>query len=213
MKKISSILLLFSITTFSFSQIVTPDTSKREYKNVIGLDATGILREVVNLSSTPYFYSPYIISYRRIIKRNAIRVNIGGYISNSDVAINGNTMKNSTSSFDFAVGFEHYAYLTKRWNYYYGIDLLTKIYYTEGITNNAINRMTKNSFGISPLVGLQFRINPRMSISTEASYDIIYAMIKTSSTFNFSPYSSNSSRTAFEARFNSPLSISFRIQF
>jgi hypothetical protein len=218
MKKISAILLLFSITTFSFSQIVKPDTSKREYKNVIALDATGILKEVFNFGPTNYIYSPYIISYRRIMKSNALRILVGGNVSNGDNATNDTIRtKNSNTGFDFAVGFEHYSYLGKRWNYYYGIDLLAKysISNSESISPRTIinQKLIRYGFGVSPLIGVQFRISSRLSVSTEASYNIMYTTFNTKSTFNFSPYTLYSERTAFNAQFNAPLSISFRIQF
>jgi len=40
MKKIFFTLTLIAYTAFSFAQITKPDTIKKEYKNVIGIDAT-----------------------------------------------------------------------------------------------------------------------------------------------------------------------------
>lgn len=212
------LLLLFSSVSFSFSQIVKQDTTKREYKNVVGLDATGIFRQVFNSGGAPYVYSPYIISYRRIMKSNAIRVLLGGNVSNNDNTMNDSmSNKSSSTNFNVAIGFEHYRYLGKRWNYYYGLDLLVKysVDHNESLNPKYNTRQTntRNGYGISPLIGLQFRINSRLSVSTEASYDIIYTTINTTSTISSSPISSKYKRTSVNANFNAPLSINFRIQF
>lgn len=221
MKKILFTLSIICLTTLAFGQITAPDSTKRELKNVIGIDATGVLRQVFNFSTSSYYpYNPYIITYKRILKSNAIRSGIGGNISNSNGTAN-DSIKNKQKNyiFNLALGFEHYAYLSKRWNLFLGIDAIMNYRYNNyensyTMTTKRMQTSTTIGYGISPVFGVQFKINSRISLSTETSYDITYSTTNTSS--SESPqtnYNYHSKSDNLLTNFHAPLTVNFRILF
>jgi hypothetical protein len=218
MKKICFTLVLLVAAISLSGQEVKPDTTKREYKNVVGIDATTIIRQFINFNSNAYFSSPYMISYKRIIKSNAIRLGLYGNLATSENS-SSDTFNVKTTSFNvnIGLGFEHYSYLTKRWNLYFGADLITKYNENQSEHFSAYDSNTQRStnfgLGISPLIGIQFRINSRLSLSTESSYDILFVTSKNHFSYNSYPYNRNQKRTGINTQFNAPASINFRIQF
>lgn len=220
MKKIILTLTVVALTTFAFGQVTTPDTTKKEFKNVIGIDATGLLRQFFNFNTTSYFNYPYMIGYKRIFKSYAFRIGAGGNFSNTNITSNDTLPgKRTYSNFNFGIGLEHYSYLGKRWNFYFGADAIVKYSYNDyqsSWTASTSNRQTSTNYGygVSPLLGLQFKINSRLSIATETSYDITYTTSKDSSTRTpSSVYDSHSKSTGLKTNFNAPTTINFRIQF
>lgn len=211
-------------TTFAFGQITKPDTTKKEFKNIIEIDATGLLQQFFFSSGTGggyYVVTPYMISYKRIFNNNnAIRSGVGGttYSNNSIVNDTVNSSSKRTS-FNVGLGIEHYSYLTKRWNFFFGVDAIANYSENESVQGNSTtssytNTQANYGYGISPLVGIQFKINSRISISTETRYDIVYTL--GNSTRTQTPDSSFDTETksdGVQTTFNAPVNINFRIHF
>jgi hypothetical protein len=220
MKKNLICLFLLTATLFSFGQNVSPDTSKKEYKNVIGLDASGILRQVLNSNSVPFVNSPYMITYRRIMKSNAIRFGLGGRVTNDNNVLNDSIKeRNQRTELNFGIGIEHYVYLGQRWNFYFGADVIAKYVNSTGESTSSqiFNSMevTRFGYGLSPVLGIQFRVTPRFSISTESTYDITYNTSVTDShaVFAYADYKRHSTSTGISTVFNAPVALNLRIQF
>jgi hypothetical protein len=178
-------MFLFVALAFSFSaksQIVSADTSKKDFKNALGVDATTFVKQFFmagnNSNSVPSFQT--IISYRRFIKSNAIKLAAGGYIhSNSNTT--SDTLKNmtETSGYCLRLGFEHYSYLGKRWMYYIGADAIFQRSRYESKNSASSTTMSESKsnvsdYGIAPVLGITFKINERLNIATEASIDFAY---------------------------------------
>lgn len=211
-----------SITILSLAaQNTVPDSTKKTYKNVIALDATGLLRQFMNLSTYNYYYYPYVLSYKRFYNNtNAIRVNLGGNTYSNNSTTN-DTLQSTNSRHDLftGIGWEHYSYLSKRWNLYFGADLIYS--YSNNtqknsapFSNNNENTQSKHSYGASPLLGVQFNINSRLRIATETSYDITY--INASSGQFHKPnsqYDRNTKTNGIETQFHPPTCIIFRVLF
>lgn len=214
------IVTIFTSSFFAFGQETSQDTTKKEFNNVIGIDATNFVSRFFNFSSNPsYFNSPYMISYRRIFKSNALRVSIGGEVLNNKGTRNDTLHPTTTRiALNVGVGFEHYCYLSKRWNFYAGVEAFTAYSYYDGIypystTSYREQSNTSHSFGVSPLIGVHFKINSRLSISTETSYNIAYVLEKS---FDIQPpttmYDNHSKSSGIETSFYAPTALSFRIQ-
>lgn len=220
MKKNILTLIAIVLSGILFSQTTTPDTTKKEFKNIIGLDATGLFRQFFNLNSSSYYSYPYIISYKRVFKNNALRINAGGNIQTTNGTTN-DTLKGTTTRNDLfvGIGFEHYSYISKRWNIYFGADAILKYQNynyksSRTATTSYQQTQTEYGYGVSPLVGIQFLINSRLSIATETSYDITYNT--TSSSQNNTPASINDRRTnstGISTQFHAPTGIIFRVLF
>lgn len=180
MKKLLIISLLLSCIN-SFSQT---DTTKKKHNHELGADITGLLGQFFNLNSSMYGRpeSPvYYVTYRYHLKKSNIRFGIGGsYYKNS---INGykvdgedKVFYNTQTNFSIRLGYEFVSELSKRWQAFYGIDFRPTIsnldnpvqYGNGGYLNGSITKST--TLGFAPLLGFRFRINERVSITTETSF-------------------------------------------
>lgn len=222
MKK--QLLIFITATLFStsvFSQTVSPDTTKKEFKNSIGLDVTYFIRQFTFSNGGPnYYYNfPSILTYRRIIKSNAIRISLGGYVNNNDGIMNDTLKeKNSRSNYNIRLGFERYFYIGKKWMGYFGPDLVAG--YTEfGSEHNSPSEKYKMkqetySYGISPFLGITFQINSRLSIASEASYDLIYNQLKESRNWSKDPDRDRLEKNnGITTAFSGPQLINLRLKF
>ncbi len=221
MKKIILTLTVIIITSCLYGQVTYPDTTKKECKNVIEVNITGLIGQFLNLNTMGYYsYSPYMMSYKRIFKNCAIRLGVGGSTSSSEVT-NNDTLhgKSIYNNYNVGLGYEHYSYLTKRWTLYFGIDAIAShmlhIYENDySTTSSTKDRSTNCSFGASPFVGLVFRLNSRLSLSTETSYDISYFISESKSVHTpLSSYNSHTKGNGTQTGFNAPTSINIRIWF
>jgi len=220
MKKILTFLTVIIVCN-TFAQTTNPDSTKKEYLNVIGLDANGFVRQFLNLNTISYYYSPYVLSYKRIIKNtHAIRANVGGnhYKNNSSTNDTINT-KNIRSDFFLGIGYENYKYVSKNWNIYYGADLIFNYKNDEQKSNNNLYNSYRSiqsdyAYGVSPVFGVQFLINKRISLATETSYDITYTTT-TNERLNVpnSIYNRTTKSTGITTQFHAPTSIIFRVLF
>ncbi len=222
MKKLIALLSLLFVTNHTFAQKVHPDTTKKEFKNIVGLDATWMVRQLINSgspSSGYNYYSPYFISYRRIFGGNAVRAQIGGMIWTTESKTNDTTRGiTSRNNYYFTLGFEHYKYLSKRFTCYFGIDLTTSYreYKTKGwYTNTEYSEQiqTTSDYGFTPLLGLVFEITSRMSVATETGYNISY-QTSISSTKRYPPtiWDTKKSEAGWISSFYAPASIIFRFK-
>jgi hypothetical protein len=204
MKKLFLVSTMFISLTIAYSQTTVPDTTKKEFKNVISIEATGILRQFIN---QPNYNSPYMIGYKRIFKSNALRIGLG--ITSYKTIINdAMSIQSKYNNFYLGIGFEHYSYLTKRWNLYIGADAIISYRKSSSLISfSSTSNQTYTTYGISPLLGLQFKINSRLSVSTETSYAILYTISDNSNLYSYISY-----RTIV-TNFRPPVAVNFRILF
>jgi hypothetical protein len=217
-------LLLFSLLILSFhsfSQNVTADTTKKDFKNVIGIDVTSVIRQFFISGNTSPLNSnfPTIISYRRIFKSNAAKIALGVSMFTDDRTID-DTIKATTnrSGFTIRLGFEHYCYLGKRWMYYFGADALigqsTLINETSfSNISSSKSKAVTDAYGFSPVLGITFKINDRLFIATESSLDVILEQIKNESSSFPGANVSNTRSNRITTTFNAPQFINLRLRF
>lgn len=223
MKKLFILSCIFCFGVVSYGQITNPpDTTKSEFKNVIGVDATGLLQQFLNLSEYNYWYVPYHITYKRILKSNAIRLNLGGNISASSETSNDTSNTDRTrKSFLAGIGFEHYSYINKNCNVYFGVDAIYRYGYTNyhSWDNSRISKQKDEShgYGLSPFLGFQFKFWKRISIAVESSYDILYSKSTSSNDREYPGYPEyidrhdKSESSGISTRFNPPVTIRFMV--
>jgi hypothetical protein len=220
MKKILLLLTIVLSSTGLFAQYTAPDTTKKEYKNVVAIDATGFARQFFNPNSN--FAVPYLVSYKRLFRQNALRLGISALINSQDRSTNDSVSNNnSMNRFQIGIGIEHYSYISKRWNWFYGVDGIVKYVYAENEGSIGSGSSTyKNTsldmgYGISPLLGVQFKISERLSLSTETAFNILFTTH--SSTYTSTGPGVNLSQkrsgTGIETRFYAPIGINFRVMF
>lgn len=191
MKKILLSLAFICIFGISFSQVksIKSDTNK-VYHNELGVDVTGFFRRFFPLVQMDYygqFYyieSPaYFLTYRRHLKCGNVRVGIGGDFSRRDVKnyLNTDDTKNYVSlnhSLSTRLGWEFTNELSNKWQIYYGLDLkFSKQYYSSNgyifNTDYIVGyESTTQKYGISPLLGIRFKLTNRLSLTTEACLSV-----------------------------------------
>lgn len=234
MKKIILTTTMFICSCTLFGQIVVSESPKKEFKNIIGVDATGLIKQLLNFNfySSPYqsegifyynsiYYYPYMISYRRIFKSNTIRTGVGGYLLNNNNTVNDSLQSSyKSNAFNLALGFEHYTFLSKRFNFYFGADFvwnyeLLESNYAYSQTQYNYDKTNTNKYGIAPLMGLVFNLNSRISIATETSYKISYITAIDKDKYVSGNYIDEDNRKikGFEGQFYAPTSINLRILF
>jgi hypothetical protein len=168
--------LLFANSVFSQTS-----TDEKKYKNELGADLTGFVRQFFSPSTD--FYQDYIpvyyLTYRRHFSTFNLRSGFGFNSSNSEYAspytIGPRIYNNQQTILDLRAGCEWVSELGKRWQAFYGIDFRYNYnyykndapYFNGGYANGSESKI--NSVGIAPLLGFRFRINNRISLSTETS--------------------------------------------
>jgi hypothetical protein len=221
MKKTILIIVIAIISCSVFGQITKPDTTKKEFKNSIEVDITSLLHQFFYSGQGFYGSSPYyIISYKRFFKSNALRFGVGGDISDDNSTKNDTIdSKYSRYSFNVGLGIEHYFYLSKRWNFFFGIDATASYLENVHVQGNSTTSSYKSNdfqygFGVSPLIGIQFNINRRLSLSTETSYNISYTYgIDKRTQTPPSSYDYETKSHGLQSTFYAPLGIKIRLHF
>ncbi|MCW3071931.1 MAG: hypothetical protein JWO44_1821 [Bacteroidetes bacterium] len=185
---------------------------------MIAISATSLLRQFLPGTAPVSSSSSNLISYRRVFKSNALRIGLGGNVVNDDQSLTDSTgATHGNYSAGIRVGYEHYCYLAKKWMWYFGADL-TAGYSANNTTNYnplATYKSSQNtsSYGLSPLLGITFNINPRLSIATEASLNVAYVQIKAKESSAPNPvYERHTTTNRIVAQFSEPEFISIRLK-
>ena len=130
------------------------------------------------------FYSPYNATYQLTYKRHfekiSLRAGIGVRSSSSErdptVSWDDGKIKTESRDIDYRLGIEWNSLIGKKWNFYYGIDFrhFDEYRYNDSNHYNAGYRhgskRKEQTFGLAPLMGIEFKINDRISLQTEASF-------------------------------------------
>ena len=145
--------------------IVALKAQSQDYDRQVGIDASKFLGQFLNFGGSGSSFSPYYLNYRKLGETTNTRMGFG---ANLDLQFNGSR---SLSSIDFRIGKERFKDFGKKneWRAFYGWDFKTGI---EALFNNGNNNRSIIKFGLAPVLGLQFRINERITLSTETAYNI-----------------------------------------
>lgn len=177
-------LIFFSILFASINFYAQKDSTTKKQKHELGADITGLLGQFFNLNSSNTVQANipnYYVTYRYHLKKSNIRFGIGGSYSKSSVSgytVNGEdkVFYNAQTNFSVRLGYEFVSELSKRWQAFYGIDFRPTIsnlnnpaqFSSGGYINGYL--IKSSTLGFAPLLGFRFRINERVSITTEASF-------------------------------------------
>ena len=188
MKNWSLLFISFLFSNILFAQLEKPERQ-------IGFDATAFITRFLTfndqLSGTS---NPEILFlYRKEKNGKYLRYGIGGRFSyeNSDI---GNPIREKILfvRLDFKFGREYRKDFSKRWRAYYGWDVL--IGASESSTESIGNALSGKfvirgaNLRVNPLVGIQFSLNERLSLSTEIAYGL-------EATFDSNSFNSDSIKT------------------
>lgn len=179
--KLSLLFFIASITLYGQDSLRT-----HKKRHQIGVDLTSFLKYYVNFSqeiNNAYRNTPYYVQYRFHLKSdNNIRAAIGGGFSEIETASPYTTgpakYKNKQQAINYRIGFEHFENLSSRFQVFYGLDLHSGVSHAKNEASSfgggyANGYETKTTFyGASPLLGVRFYINKRLSLFTESSFQV-----------------------------------------
>ena len=186
--------LLLGIFCICTCALHSQTSDKAFYKHEIGLNVTELLNTVFN-SNTTNDNSIYTLIYRRRInEKKAIRTGFGiQIVQNSNDTDGGNGFRVlSSTNLNARVGFEWRTNISNKLDFFYGIDLLGGYANSESTFFNFNGRIENissiTSIGGGPLLGIQFHINDRMSISTETTLYYVFSRNKQRTSENGSQF-------------------------
>ncbi len=216
MKSIATAILLFLFTQSGIAQdsVITSDNHHE-----VGVDISPFLQRFVsgNIAGN---YSPFFVMYRYHFNNWNIRTGIGGTLRKQEDVLNDTSIYTSeNSSFIYRLGVERKIDFYRRWQFYYGLDLYTysetRIYERiEGSTFSDNDRNKENGYGVAPLMGLRFKINDRISFTTESSLVLYYFKARNERTYSLSPQTDRITSTeGWRTSFSPPTSIFFTFNF
>jgi hypothetical protein len=196
MKKI----ILITALTVIFLPAASQDnvTNEKLYRHEFGLDATGFVRQFLNLNTNTEIYIPtYYLTYRRYLKSGNIRAGIGATYSYNDNIdpnnVNVKKLEYISYSLNARIGWEFIKELSERWQIFYGMDIRPDYLYTKNdrmFQNNGIasgSEVKTQQFGVAPLLGFRFKLNDRLSILSESSFSIVMQKSKQKNYFTALP--------------------------
>jgi len=173
---------IICLTALIFSAILLLNAQNEEESNKIqnfeiGLNVSNFVKSFASLNTQTIQTSPYFIVFKY---NEMLRLHFG-FKANDGVDFTSNEESLSDNRFlrfDLKTGIERNKLLGKKWIVHYGVDLVAK-YELEQFTNvSAIDKVEtsiESAYGgISPFLGLQFKINDRLKLLTEADWLFAY---------------------------------------
>ncbi|MFK8038117.1 MAG: hypothetical protein AB8B74_07505 [Crocinitomicaceae bacterium] len=162
----------------------------------VGLDATGFIKyftNILNLDDAVQPVSIYQFTYRfKTRKFGNIRFGAGGNYNEREFQnfFQGDSTVRTRMSNGVSVriGWEYHTEISKRWEAFYGIDFRpTFSYFRDDAIgyeysqidpwNNTIayvvgQEVKSKTMGVAPLLGFRFKVTPRLSLTSEASFSV-----------------------------------------
>lgn len=199
-------LLCLCFSYSSHAQDAPADTPEHQ----LILNGTRFVKTFLNFNDTGIEDQGLQVGYKRYKGDKAFRVFLGG-------AFDISTQKDEPSSpfepstentnqlgmVDFRVGLEKKIDLTPKWNFYFGVDAVASQEFTkvktefnfEGNVNTVKTENETLSFGAAPLVGIQFNLNDRLSLMTEANFPLLFGVTNTKREDSNFPQSNDEDKT------------------
>jgi len=154
------------------------------HRNEFGINALPFIHQFFNVSLTEHsnYYDPgYSFHYRRYLKHGNLRFAIGGEYDYQDLSPRVEAAPNTYKWIRYVLysrlGWEFTNEISKRWQVFYGLDFryVNDYFRHDGVDEDDIEyhngtlRKDEN-YGIAPLLGFRFKLNDRLSLTTEANY-------------------------------------------
>jgi hypothetical protein len=173
MKRVYLISVLVILSAMCFAQETIADSS-RQFRHDIGLNAIGMFRALFNSDEVDAI-TPYLISYNLDMGKTNFRVGIGPAFSSSTETHEGfsDSQKNTTVNLDVRVGLGFDIVDHQKWTVRTGFDVIGGYHIDKTVDDTGFDKVTHEdeewNLGAGPFVQLVFRINDRISLSTDAA--------------------------------------------
>jgi hypothetical protein len=201
------------------------DEEPTKTQHELGINVSGFIKTFItpaNSTALSAAANTYLLSYKTVFKKHyALRFGWGGNYSNKSQTEDNftGTLKTTNSQMNARLGFEWQFKLTRRWNFYTGVDYVLSSGNQRSETpidnvNKAITQSKFSGMGGGGVVGIQFRLNKRISLLAESS---LYAMsTKTTDSSSIPAFPGNDSKEVtkeLSVNFTAPQSIFLIITF
>jgi hypothetical protein len=227
MKKIILIAVMSVTILPVFAQQDTA-TRKPQHPNEFGIDATGFLKQFLNLNTSgsgAELYSPtYYLTYRHHFGYANLRIGIGANFDNYNIpAYEPNDLNKYyfvSNSLNAFIGWECFTNLSKHWQVFYGADFRPSLDYYRNDNQYSNGGYATGSetqsqiYGVAPFVGFRFKFSKRLSILTETSYAVNWEQDVNKTYYTPMPGATlpaptpvNQTTTKFFSSFTAPLSV------
>lgn len=168
-----SVKLLFLSLIICLPVLISAQIDDSAPKNEFGTDITLLIEQIFNFNEAPYYsnYFPlYHFTFKRYFNQFSIRAGIGGRTWDERDENNYSRMIN------YRLGVERSIDFNKRWSSYFGVDFIHQLnnsrtenhYINGGWQHGQENQNSK--IGVSPIIGIEFKINSRISLQTETKF-------------------------------------------
>jgi hypothetical protein len=174
-RKAAFILLIFLplMAMAQKKQAKKRSTLKQNYTE-LGLNLSGAIGTFVQNRTDSTYNDPYAILVRYVRNRLGFRM-AAGYSFNTVKEVNAIQARvNGLQRIDWRVGMDYRNDISDHWRLYYGADfLLGSVHgnkqFSEGDNVYKIS-IKEKMLGFGPLLGIQYRITPKISLQTEAAF-------------------------------------------
>lgn len=215
-KSILLLILSLSLNTIILSQ--DEDMMEKSTYSEFGVNATSFINEFLSLNNNDADLGDYMIVYKYHMGDKAFRAGLGGNFSqlNEDVD-GGGSRESKNNNIQFRIGYEYKKPITNKWLLYTGIDVIggaeNSVSNTQTFENIKITNST-TSFGGGPILGIQFFINPNISLGTEGSLYYRYSIVKEKEEFSInSEFNFEDTSNTNQLDFGLPTALFFMIRF
>lgn len=187
----------------------------------LGINSTFFIANFISFSGNiPNLVSPYALHYKMWVGRHGLRVGLGANYreQHDDATDNSGGFTSTTTQVDARIGYEFQLPLARRWNMYFGADLVYQYALSSQKNNSGFATVetstTGNTLGGGPVLGIQFFINERISLGTETTCYFQSEDIVDATRSDFQPqFDSEQHSTDKSFSFIPPTSIFVNIRF
>lgn len=152
--------------------------TERKTNQYVGLQANQLIKNLLNFSgTTTATTNPYLLVYSVNSKSTGVGFATGLGFSSIQTKSTDNftTVTSKTNDFAWRFGLDVKKYLSRRWLFGYGTDILLEANKSETVSNLGANpnptvTTTIKRYGFGPRVSLNYQFHERLMVGTEASY-------------------------------------------
>jgi hypothetical protein len=183
-----------------------------------GLNTTQLLKQFLNPSSASA--EPYTLVGRRIQGNRAFRFGFGIFWDSRKETIEKflDSKTFNTQSLSLRLGYEWRRELHPCWNVYYGIDAVGLYRNDENISDSGFDKVTIQNqnidSGLAAVLGVEYKLNERISLSTEGSLGMFYTTGKEGTKFSAATQTDSfKNKDGFKSITQLPISLFLNVKF
>jgi hypothetical protein len=204
MRKVFCILLILLPILVSAQLNDSSSQNIKRFQHQVGINATSFLLQFLsfnnsNINNPQQFFTPASVDYKFFKNKPGGNSRIGGRFglgftqsNQSENPSSDFTTKQKVSNLSARAGVEIQQKIITRWTVYYGLDLIyqtndreVSTTFSNGQEFFSTTTMENNTgSGAGPVLGVQFNINKKLSLSTETALYYLEGHIKTNNTTN-----------------------------